>query len=135
VAARNRQFYPDLPQFCVAISSISKTNFPFRRASRPCMEAKARTRFCYKKEGKYMFYELRKPLTLTATALFAGMAMTSPVWADACDDCLSMVTEAAASTELTEEQKSVIEAATTEAMKKQATGDTEACVASLADAK
>ncbi len=82
-----------------------------------------------------MFYELRKPLALTATALFAGMAMTATVWADACDDSLSMVTEAAASTEVTDEQKSLIEAATTEAMDKQAAGDTEACVASLADAK
>jgi hypothetical protein len=82
-----------------------------------------------------MFNELEKPLALTAMALFAGMAMTGPVWADACDDTLSMVTEPTTSAELTDEQKFIIEAAKTEAMDKQAAGDTEACVASLADAK
>ncbi len=54
-----------------------------------------------KKEGKYMFTELKKPLAVTAAALFASVALTTSALADECDDSLSMVTEAAASAELT----------------------------------
>jgi hypothetical protein len=82
-----------------------------------------------------MLIELKKPLAVTAASLFAALALTTSALADACDESLSMVTEAAASAELTAEQKEVIEAAKTEAMDKQAAGETEACVASLADAK
>ena len=87
-----------------------------------------------------MIKTILNTLAVKLTALALGVAMaiavvTAPAFADDCTDTIAMVTNTSEESGLTQADMDAVTAALVEATEKQAAGDTDGCLASLADAK
>ena len=72
---------------------------------------------------------------LTIAATIGAFAIASPALADDCTDTISMVTDAATTANLSQQDLDKVSAAKADAMNKQAAGDVEGCLTSLMETK